>query len=385
MYREIINRIIPREAGNAEKYVLRDKLFGTTDVLPMWVADMDIVTPPFVTRAVMERASHPIYGYEMMPKSAFEVQASWLLRRFGYQVSPDDMRYSPSVVATINMAIASLTKPGDKVIVQPPVYPPFMKAVTQNGRQLLRNPLRQDAGGIYRFDLEDLERQIDGDTRLLLLCSPHNPVGRVWERHELESLLALCLKYGISVLADEIHADLVFAPHRHTPFASLSSEAEQITLTASGPGKTFNMAGLSASTVIIANEQLRERFDVRYRQVHFGEGNIFAHVAFEAAYREGEAWVDALMRQLEANVTLLQKHLPEGLTCKRPEGTYLAWLDARGWELSDRELRERFIERAKLGLSPGISFGKEGSGFMRLNFAVPEALMQEACRRLDNL
>ncbi len=381
-YDALMDRVIDRTMGNAEKYALRHKLFGTNDVLPMWVADMDIMSPPFITNALQERAAHPIYGYEIMSDSAYRAQMDWLARRHGLHVEREWLVYSPSVVASINLAIAAFTNPGDKVIVQPPIYPPFFKSVAAHHRNTLINPLKRDEEGVYRFDLDDLRQKIDAQTKLLLLCSPHNPVGRVWSQQELQALGEICLEHNIVIFADEIHSDLIFSPHRHTPVAAMKA-LRDITITAYGPGKTFNLAGLSISTVMMPNAQLRARFETYYKQIHFAEGTTFGHVAFETAYREGDAWVDALMQYLQGNVNLLQEALQgSSLTCKAPEGTYLAWIDAQAWGLGDRALRERFIHEAKLGLSPGISFAKEGSGFMRLNFAVPQSVMRDAAQRL---
>ena len=382
----LFDRVPDRRTGNAEKYTLRKKLFGTEDVLPMWVADMDIETPECVRDAVLRRAAQPVYGYEEMPESAFEAQMAWMKKRHGLTLQREWLRYSHSVVASISTAIMAFTAPGDEVIVQPPIYPPFMKQVVHNNRTLVTNPLQRDGDGDYRFDLDDLKSKITPRTKLLLLCSPHNPVGRVWTRGELEALAALCLEHGIRVFADEIHSDLVYAPHRHVPFASLSDEVRDSTVTAVGPGKTFNVAGLAISTVAIADEAMRVRFDEVYEAIHFAQGTIFGHAGFEAAYREGEAWLDALLVHLAKNAETLESLLQryDGIDFHPPEGTYLAWLDCRGLGFeSDRELRRFFVQKAKLGLSPGISFGREGSGFMRLNFAVPTPVMDEALARLE--
>ena len=248
----IFDRVTDRTRGNAEKYALRQRLFHTEDVLPMWVADMDIETPACVRDAVRRRADHPVYGYEEMPQSAFEAQMEWMQRRHSLALQREWLFYSHSVVASISAAIEAFTEPGDEVIVQPPIYPPFVSTVAHSGRAVLLNPLRRDQNGIYRFDLEGLEKRITPKTKLLLLSSPHNPVGRVWEREELAALAALCLEHGIRVFADEIHSDLVYAGFRHTPFMSLGADARDITVTAVGPGKTFNVAGLAISTVAIA-------------------------------------------------------------------------------------------------------------------------------------
>ena len=388
MYKKIISQQINRAGSNAEKYHLREKLFKTDDVLPMWVADMDIVTPPFVIDALRERMNHPILGYEEMPESAFEAQIGWMQRRHGLQLKREWIFYSPSVVASINLAIKAFSDVGDKIIVQTPVYFPFMSSITHNERHILRNPLKIDENGDYTFDLEDLKSKIDKDTKLLLLCSPHNPVGRVWKREELIGLAEICLENSIKVFSDEIHSDLIYKNHKHIPFASLSDEIRDITVTAVGPGKTFNLAGVAISTFIVADEDMRKKLTDVYRSIHFAEGTVFGHIAFESAYTHGDIWVDELMEYLTCNIDLLQNILKKHdkkISLKYPQGTYLLWLDCQNLGLSDKELRKLFINKAKLGLSPGTSFGKEGSGFMRLNIAVPQATMQEATDKINQM
>ena len=318
------NAFSDRSLTNAEKYTLREKLFGTKDVIPMWVADMDIQTPPCITKAVQKRAAEPIYGYEEMPDSAFEAQIHWVKHRHGYQMQREWMLYSHSVVASISVAIQTFTDPGDKVIVQTPIYPPFFGQVKLNNREVVKNPIKKDSEGIYHFDIEDFKSQIDEKTKLLLLCSPHNPVGRVWKREELEAIAALCLEHNIMVFADEVHSDLVYAPHKHIPFASLSQEVEAITITAMGPGKTFNVAGLATSTVIIADAAKREAYDATYQAIHFAQGNVFGHVGFEAAYNQGEAWLEGVLTHLRMNVQALKNVLEphsDKITLIIPEGT----------------------------------------------------------------
>lgn len=376
-----------REDTNAEKYTLRQKLFGTEDVMPVWVADMDIDTPDFVLEAVKRRLEHPVMGYEEVPKSAFLAQIQWMKKEHGISFDIKDMLYSHSVVASMSVAIEALTKMNEKVIVQTPVYPPFFHCVRDAKRELVKNSLKLEDDGSYRFDIEDLKAKIDTDTKLLLLCSPHNPVGRVWRRDELMQILEVCLENNITVFADEIHSDLVYKPNVHIPFASLSDRAKDITITAIGVGKTFNMAGFAISTIAIANENLRQRFKEVYDKNYFAQGSILSHVAFESAYTHGKEWLEDLKVHLKNNFTLLQtlcEKYPQGIKLTNIEGTYLAWLDCRGMQLKDKALREFFIKDARLGLSSGISFGREGSGFMRLNFAVSSAKMLELIQRLDN-
>ncbi len=377
---------VDRGYSNAEKYTLRQKLFSTEDVLPMWVADMDIDTPKCITSAVKERAKHEVYGYEMMPESAFEAQISWMEQQHKLRLKREWMLYSPSVVASINLTIKALTQEGDEVIIQPPVYSPFQSSIENNNRVVLKNPLQIDESGEYQFDLEDLKSKITCKTKLLVLCSPHNPVGRVWSASELEALTSICLEHNIKIFSDEIHSDLVYLPYVHTPLMSLSQKVRDITITAIGPGKTFNLAGLSISTVIISCDELRQKFNDVYKSIHFAEGTVFGHVAFESAYMHGSEWRDALLIHLSENQNKLKQLLQKYhnlVTCKFPQGTYLAWLECDKMGLSNKQLRHFFIQKARLGLSPGLSFGKEGDGYMRLNFAVSTEIMDEALKRLE--
>ncbi|MCD6654142.1 MAG: PatB family C-S lyase [Sulfurovum sp.] len=376
----------PREDTNAEKYALREKLFGTNEVLPVWVADMDIDTPCFVLEAVKKRLEHPVIGYEEVPPSMFLAQIEWMKNNHGAEFALEEMLYSHSVVASMNVAIEAFTQKGDKVIVQTPVYPPFFHSVIEHERELLKNPLKHREDGSYTFDIDDLKSKIDKKTKLLLLCSPHNPVGRVWRREELEEILELCLKHNIVVFSDEIHCDLVYVPNVHIPFASLNQRAREITVTAIGPGKTFNMAGFAISAVAIPNKELRAKFKNVYDRIHFAHGCSLSHAAFEAAYREGKEWLEALQIHLLKNYRMLDevcKKFGHRIKLTPMEGTYLAWLDCRGLGLCDKELRDFFVHKAGLGLSTGISFGREGSGFMRLNFAVSSAKMAQVIEKLQ--
>jgi len=375
-----------RKDTNAEKYTKRKELFGTNDVQPVWVADMDIDTPDFVIDAVKERLNHPIVGYEEVPDSAFLAQIKWMKDEHNVEFDLQDMLYSHSVVASMSVAIDAFSEVGEEIIVQTPVYPPFFHSVMQHDRVLLKNPLKLLDDGTYTFDIDDLKAKINDSTKLLLLCSPHNPVGRVWCRDELEQILELCLEHNIVVFSDEIHSDLVYEPNEHIPFASLNEQAREITVTAIGVGKTFNMAGFSMSSVAIPNKSLRDRFKKVYNRIHFADGNALSHVAFQSAYQNGKVWVQELKMHLYKNYTLLKElcqKYPNLIKITPIESTYLAWLDCRGMKFSNKELREFFINEAHLGLNAGLAFGREGSGFMRLNFALSSAKMSEVLERLD--
>jgi len=380
------SKSVCRERTNAEKYTLRKELFGTEDVIPVWVADMDIDTPDFVLEAVKKRLEHPIFGYEEVSKSVFEAQIKWLKTHHEIEFRVEDMLYSHSVVASMSVAIDAFSEVGDKVIVQTPVYPPFFHSVTAHDRKLLKNPLKLKNDGTYTFDIDDLKSKIDNSTKLLLLCSPHNPVGRVWKREELEEILAVCLEHNIVVFSDEIHSDLVYKPNKHIPFASLSKKARDITITAVGVGKTFNMAGFAMSSVAISNEELRQRFKKVYNRVHFAEGSVLSHEAFKSAYKNGAEWLEQLKKHLYKNYEMLKElcdKYPSLIKLTPIEATYLAWLDCRGMNLNLRGLKSFFIDEAKLGLNVGLSFSKEGAGFMRLNFAISSARMSQVIEQLD--
>ncbi len=375
-----------RKDTNAEKYTLREELFGTMDVQPVWVADMDIDTPDFVLDAVKKRLSHPIIGYEEVPTSAFKEQLKWMKDEHNIEFDLEDMFYSHSVVASMNVAIDAYSEIGDKVIVQTPVYPPFFHSVMEHNRELLKNPLKLDNDGKYVFDIEDLKSKIDDKTKLLLLCSPHNPVGRVWKKEELKEILEICLEHNIVVFSDEIHSDLVYEPNVQIPFASLSQKARDITVTAIGVGKTFNMAGFAMSSVAIPNKELRDKFIKTYNRIHFAQGSVLSHVAFEEAYKNGKKWLEDLKIHLMKNYHMLEEvcdKYPELIKITPIEATYLAWLDCRGMKFNNKKLREFFIHEAKLGLNAGLGFGREGSGFMRLNFAISSAKMSEVIMKLD--
>lgn len=378
-------RFIDRSTTNAEKYTLRQKLFHTEAVIPMWVADMDFMTPECVIHAVQKRLLHPIFGYEIMPDSAYNAQIGWVREHHGFEIKREWLSYSPSVVASIGCAIRALSEEGDEVIVMDPVYPPFYSMVKDNNRALILHPLKQESSGVYCFDIERLRAQITPKTKLLLLCSPHNPIGKVWSREELTAMGTLCLEHGIRIISDEIHSDLVYKPYKHIPIVSLSEELSENTLMLIGPGKTFNMAGFSISTVCIASDEVRTLYTQEAHRVHFGDGAALSHVAFEAAYTYGDVWHRRLLQHLERNVQLIEEWIKEHPQVKfrPPEATYLAWLDCRELGLGDRELREFFVSKAGLGLSPGLSFGKEGSGFMRLNFAVSTEVLEDALSRLS--
>jgi cysteine-S-conjugate beta-lyase len=379
------DQTILRAGSGALKYDARQAIFGRADVQPMWVADMDFAAPEAVTRALQGRAAHPVYGYTQCPESLYEVLICWVAQRHSWQVERDWIMLCPGVVPSLNATVLALTQLGDAVVVQPPVYFPFFSAVTATGRRLVENPLRLE-NGRYHLDFDHLEKCARDGAKLLLLCSPHNPVGRVWQAEELDTLAGIAQRYGMVILSDEIHADLIYPGQRQMPLATRPGMAE-LTITALAPSKTFNIPGLGLSTLVVKDQGRRRALARAFDTLHVSTGNPFSLGAFEAAYRGGEAWLEALLVYLEgtrdAAAAYLAEQLPEiGLIA--PEGTYLLWLDCRRLGMGDRELQRFFVEQAGLGLSPGTLFGTGGSGFMRMNIGTPRANVLAALKRLHS-
>jgi len=374
---------IERAGTHSVKHDGRAAYFGAADVLPLWVADMDFASPEAVTRALLERAAHPIYGYTRYPESAYEALIAWLKKRHGWEVQREWIVMAPGVVPTLFASVMAFAQEAEGVIVQPPVYFPFFSAVTTNRRRLIENPLRL-AGGRYLIDFDHLEQCAADGAKLMLLCSPHNPVGRVWSEAELGELLHIARRHDITILADEIHADLIYPGERHIALATLAGESDKV-ITTVAPSKTFNIPGLGLSCVIAPNAAQRHAIGQAFETLHIGNTNPFSIAAFEAAYRGGKTWLDELLIYLQGNRDFVSDyvahHLP-GIEVIRSQGTYLLWLDCRGLGMSDVKLREFFVHKAKVGMNPGTVFGKNGSGFMRLNIASPRRTIAEALGRI---
>ena len=375
--------IIPRSGTASFKFDARNTVFGREDVIPLWVADMDFAAPAVVQQALAERAAHPVYGYTVYPESMYAALSGWLTQRHGWAVQREWIVPCPGVVPSLHAAIMALSQPGDGVIVQPPVYAPFLAAPPTAGRSLLLNPLKLEDGR-YRFDLDDFERCAADGARLLILCSPHNPVGRVWQPQELQALLEICQRFGITVVSDEIHADLTYPGTQHLPLAKLAQDKVNV-ITAVAPSKTFNIPGLGLSALIVPDERDRAAIGKAFDTLHVSAANPFSIAAFEAAYREGAAWLDDLLAYLAATRDFvrdfIQLHLPQ-IRLIEPEGTYLLWLDCRAMGLNDKQLKQFFVQEAGIGLSPGAMFGAQGSGFMRMNIAAPRSIIAQA---LENI
>ena len=376
------DKIINRDHTASVKFDLRKEVFGKEDILPMWVADMDFETPDFVIEALKKRLEHPILGYSYRPDSYYRSIINWVKRRHQWIIKKEWISFSPGIVPAINMAIMAYTEPGDKIIVQPPVYHPFFSAIKNNNRIQVDNPLKLQ-NGRYFIDFKDLKAKLK-DAKMILLSNPHNPGGSVWTKEELQTLGELCVENDVLIMADEIHSDLVFNPAKYVPMASLSREITHQTVTFIAPSKTFNMAGLATSSVVISNNILKEKFDQILDTIHIGMGNIFGTVASEAAYTHGDEWLDELLEYLSQNmdyvVQFITEYLPE-IKVIRPEGTYLMWLDCSGLKLKNKDLKDFMIQDAELGFNDGRMFGTRGEGFMRMNVACPKKTLEIALNK----
>lgn len=378
------DQVLSREGTNAEKVDARQKVFGRQDVIPLWVADTDFAAPQAVTDALVRRAQHPVYGYSGAPASLYQSLTDWLQQRHGWQVAREQVLLAPGVVASMAIAVEAFTQPGEGVIIQPPIYPPFASVVANAGREVVVNPLVAD-NGQYRMDVAHLEacaRQ--PETTLLMLCSPHNPVGRVWQPRELEQVLDIARRHGLTVVTDEVHGDLRYPDRpRHTPLGTLAKAGDAL-VTVLSPGKSFNIQGMGLSAMISARDDLREQLAAVSAR-HPTPKNPFSLAAFEAGYRHGGRWLDAMMAYVAGNRDRVCEFLAQSLPMivpVDPEGTYLLWLDCRKLGLDDAGLKQFFVHQAGVGLSPGLSFGQGGEGFMRLNLATPRATLEQALEQI---
>lgn len=379
----IFDRRIDRKDTGSVKWELTKELFGEDNLLPMWVADMDFAPPREVIEAIQKRAEHPIYGYTFVPETTATAICTWLKKRHDWQVKSNWILYANGVVAAISTAIQSFSNPGDKIMIHTPVYTPFFEMIKKNDRIVFHSPLLLNEDS-YEIDFDNMENGLKTGVRLLILCNPHNPVGRVWSKSDLLKIGELCEKYDCLILSDEIHSDLI-VKGKHIPIASISKTLANRVITFVSPSKTFNLAGLQASAVIIENENLRKKFKEMSERQGFFTLNTFGITAMENAYRYGEEWLEQLLDYLRDNISVteqyLNKHLPE-ITFIRPEGTYLIWLDCRNLHLDEIKLVKRLIEKGKVALETGSKYGAEGIGFMRMNIACPRSLLLDGLERI---
>jgi len=378
------NEIVDRKSTESVKWNGVKSLYGRDDVIPMWVADMDFKSPPEVIEALKQRAEHGIFGYPMLDEDYFVPFINWIKARHGIEIKKEWIVTTDGVVDALKIAILAYSKPGDNVVIQTPVYYPFYNIIKSNGRMIIKNSLKFENRN-YSMDFDDLEKKLSlKRTKLFILCNPHNPVGRVWKREELEKLVQLCIKHNVLLLSDEIHSDLVFSPNKHIPIFSISQDIKEGSLTFYAPSKTFNLAGLKASFAVIPNEQLRTEYKNVIESLSSDNLNIFGMVAAKVAYERGEDWLDDLLNYLRANIDYVYDFFNEKLPkvkLQKPEGTYLMWLDFRAYG-DEQKVKDILVNKAKVGLEEGSIFGEEGKGFFRMNIGCPISMLKDACNNI---
>lgn len=377
--------VIDRRGTKSLKYDFAKKRGKPEDVLPLWVADMDFKTSSYIEDALVERAGHGIFGYSEVQRPYFEIVSAWMKKHHDWDVQEEWLVKTPGSIFALAMAIRAYTKPGDGVLIQMPVYYPFSEVIEDNGRKVVGSTLYLGEDNRYHMDFEDLEKKIVGeDVKLFFLCSPHNPVGRVWTREELTRLGDICVKHHVIVVSDEIHQDFVFQG-KHFVFAGLKKEYEDISIVCTSPSKTFNLAGMVLSNIFIPNHKLRHKFCREVAAAGISQLGVMGLIACEAAYSKGEEWYQAMLAYVADNIAFTKKYVEEklpGVRMTEHEGTYLVWLDFRGTGLSAEELDERIVYRAKLWLDSGKIFGESGRGFQRINVACPRSVLSEALERI---
>lgn len=373
-----------RKQTRSVKWDILQAVFQTEDVLPMWVADMDFQTPQPVIDALVERSEHGIFGYTILDNGVKNAISEWLERRHNWSIDTDWLAFSPGVVASLHMAIQAFTEPNDKVLIQTPVYTPFYNVITKHDREVVKNTLVYKDNS-YQIDFEDFEEKLKSGVKAFILCSPHNPVGRVWNKKELTKMADLCLTYNVLMISDEIHGDLTFPGNKHIPLASLSAETSQQTITFMSPSKTFNLAGLQASYIITTDKKKRTILTNQLESQGHHMLNTMGTFAMEAAYKYGEEWLDELRNVLHGHrnyvVDMFNQHANE-LKVIDSEGTYLLWIDCSRLDLDDKPLKKFMVEKAKVGLNAGVEYGDEGKQFMRMNIACPKATLEEGVNRI---
>ena len=380
----VFDTLYERKNTRSMKWDMLKPVFQRDDILPMWVADMDFKAPQAVNEALIKRAEHGIYGYTVVDNDVKNTIVNWNDRRHNWKIDPDWLTFSPGVVTSLHLAIQTFTKPNDKVLIQTPVYTPFYNVIEQHDRKVVKNTLI-NKDNYYTIDFADFEDQLKQGVKAFILCSPHNPVGRVWTKNELQEMARLCLKYDVLILSDEIHGDLVYPGNHHIPIASLSEDIADKTITFMSPSKTFNLAGLQASYIITTNKTKREQLDAAFKIQGLNALNTMGSTALEAAYKHGEAWLDELIGVLNDHqnyvIEMFETHTKE-LKAIRSEGTYLIWIDCSSLEMDGKSLHTFMIEEAKVGLNPGFNYGEEGDQYMRINIACPRSTLEDGINRI---
>ncbi|CAB5081831.1 Aspartate aminotransferase (EC [Olavius algarvensis associated proteobacterium Delta 3] len=361
--------------------------FGNDGALPFWVADMDFRSPDVVIDSLIKRSEHGIFGYEYKKENYFDALVNWYENRHRWLIDLNHIEFCPSVLNGISILINQHSDKGDGIIIQPPVFFEFRLVIRSNNRNIIKNPLNV-VDGKYQMNFDDLEEKAaNPKTKIMIICNPHNPVGRVWTRGELSRAGEICRQHNVLLISDEIHGDIVYKPHQYTPFSSISDELARISATCLSPAKTFNISGVIDAMTVIANEEYRDRFHEFAHRYHINKTNVFASAAIEAAYSQGGKWLDELLSYLRANIDFLKSYLHDNLPQVRliePEGTYLAWLNFEELGLDAKELEKFLAQKAQLALNSGYWFGREGAGYSRMNIACPKSILHEALLRLTN-
>lgn len=372
------------ERNNSEKWMELQRKFGATDLVSFWEADMDFRSAQPIIDALVERAKEGIYGYPCKSPTYKEAVKGWYKKRHNLDIEDEWIEHTPMIITAVTIYLRIVTEPGDGVILQTPLYYPFYDVVEGTGRKILRNPLKL-IDGHYEVDFEDLEAKMASGAKAMVICNPHNPTGRVFTEDELQKMGDLCMRYGVKVIADEVHADFTWDGVKYTPFSSLSDVYRHNCMTLLSPGKTFNLAGTKQAIIVIEDEEVRRAFEKETELLDIDRNNCFSMVATEVAYRHGEEWFEQAKAYIEANmetaVKFFDKNVP-GIKARKPEGTYLMWLDCRGLGLSGKELNKFMVEKAKVGCGEGIWFGEEGEGFERCTLACPRKILMEGLNRI---
>lgn len=380
------DRIIDRSGTDALKYSVLKERYGRDDLIPLWVADLDFETPPFITDALRKRLDHSLFGYTSVPQELWQTIAKWIYDHHEWKVDEKWITYIPGVMKGVGAAVNVFVKPDEKVIIMPPVYFPFRLVPQGNGRQVVFNPLKRVEGGSYEIDFENLSKVADDKCRMLLLSNPHNPAGICWSRETLERLADFCYERNIIVISDEIHADLALFGNRHIPFASVSDKAARISITFGAPSKTFNTAGIVNSYAIVPDDTLRRRFYSWLDANELSEPHLLATIAIIAAFKNGEEWRRQLISYIEDNIRFVEDYFKTNIPAikpLRPQATFLVWLDCRDLNLDHKGLIDLFVNKARLALNDGETFGPGGEGFMRLNVGAPRAILSKALDQLS--
>ena len=379
------DEIVPRKHTDCLKYDNVKEMFGTEEVLPMWIADMDFRTPPFIVDAIRKRMDHEVLGYTYTCSRWKPAIQNWVSRRYGWEVQPEEIGFVGGIVPAISFALQCFTKPGDKVLIQPPVYHPYHHVTLDLGRTLVTSPLKL-VDGQLQVDFADFEEKIKG-CKLFLLCNPHNPCGRVWNKDEMQRMCDICVKNNVLIISDEIHCDMTLKGFKHTPFATVSEDAKNNCITFMAASKTFNIAGLKSSYHIIQNENIRVQYQEFLRKSELDTAHVFATGPVATAYSEGEEWLGQMLEYVEANIDYMEEYLKTNMPKMgmiRPQASFLVFLDARGLGLPHDELVEFFIREAKVAMNDGAMFGEGGSGFMRMNLGCPRATLVKALDQIKS-